>query len=163
MNNPPTHFLEQYFRLAYPLSSIQHTRCTPVQIHTIQTPTYLLPLEIPDTREHKNQGSRSHTETEGLRPEFSPTHHPYIFLDCIKTQLEKQWDNCNCILIQRWGGDRSRGYYRLRDLSLMWNTPATITLSRTEINTKHTYDCMHSAIWWSCMPSTRYQSIGFLW
>ena len=103
------------------------------------------------------------TETEGLRPGFSPTHHPYIFVDCIKIQLEKQWDNCNCILIQRWGGDRSRGYYRLRDLSLMWNTPATITLSRTEINTKHTYDCMHSAIWWSCMLSTRYQSIGFLW
>ena len=57
------------------------------------------------------------TETEGLRPGFSPTHHPYIFVDCIKIQLEKQWDNCNCILIQRWGGDRSRGYYRLRDLS----------------------------------------------
>ena len=55
MNNPPTHILEQYFRLAYPLSSIQHTRCTPVQIHTIQTPTYLLPLEIPYTRKHKNQ------------------------------------------------------------------------------------------------------------
>ena len=41
------------------------------------------------------------TETEGLRPGFSPTHHPYIFVDCIKIQLEKQWDNCNCILIQR--------------------------------------------------------------
>ena len=38
---------------------------------------------------------------KGLRPEFSPTHHPYIFVDCIKIQLEKQWDNCNCILIQR--------------------------------------------------------------
>eukprot|EP01048_Picozoa_sp_COSAG05_P039185 COSAG05_NODE_19312_length_294_cov_1.543590_1_plen_68_part_10 len=27
------------------------------------------------------------TETEGLRPEFSPTLHPYIFVDCIKIQL----------------------------------------------------------------------------
>ena len=103
------------------------------------------------------------TETEGLRPGFSPTHHPYIVVDCIKIQIEKHWDNCSCILIQRWGGDRSRGYYRLWDLSLMWNTPATITLSRTEINTKHTYDCMHSAIRWSCMLSTSDQSIGFFW
>ena len=44
------------------------------------------------------------TENEGIRPEFSPTHHPYVYIDCIKIQLEKQWGNCNCILIQWWRG-----------------------------------------------------------
>ena len=28
------------------------------------------------------------TENEGIRPEFSPTHHPYVYIDCIKIHLE---------------------------------------------------------------------------
>ena len=105
------------------------------------------------------------TDDGAGRSSFGIFSHPPTLnnVDSNNTQLEKQLDNCNCILIQWWRGWLVTWVLQITRLVSNVKYPATITLSRTEINTKHTYDCMHSAIWWSCMPLTRYQSIGFLW
>ena len=75
---------------------------------------------------------------KGFDLDFLPPTIP-IYIDCIKIQLEKQWDTCNCILIQWWRGWLVTWVLQIMRLVSNVKYPATITLSRTEINTKHTY------------------------